>query len=122
MKPGIDILNVGDGDSEVTFDPAKEEDVKRAQFMIDDMMKRGFNFFILCPYTNHHVRVTSFDPKIGLYIIDTDSPIFQDATGKLDDRVAVVKELPAKRGRQRKRISVDPHKVRSTAIGASAGG
>jgi hypothetical protein len=40
------ILNVGDGDTKLSFDPTKPDEVANASRIVKDMIRRGFAIFI----------------------------------------------------------------------------
>lgn len=65
--PGIDVLNAGFGDCELTFDPNKPDDVQRAKETITDMLKRGYAIFVKDGEETHRVR--RFDADRNVYII-----------------------------------------------------
>lgn len=68
----LGILNVGAGDTKLSFDPSKPAEVKRAGRAVKDMLKRGFAIFIEVGKDEHGPlfrRATDFDPKTAEYII-----------------------------------------------------
>jgi hypothetical protein len=67
QKPGIDVLNTGHGDLEVSFDPNKPDEVQKAKETITDMLKRGYAIFVR--QGKHTFRVRKFDPDKNVYII-----------------------------------------------------
>jgi hypothetical protein len=65
--PGIDVLNTGYGDFELSFDPDKPDEVQKAKETITDMLKRGYAIFIR--QGEKTCRVRKFDPNRNVYII-----------------------------------------------------
>ena len=65
--PGIDVLNTGYGDFELSFDPNKPDEVQKAKETITDMLKRGYAIFVR--QGKDHLRVRKFDPDKNVYII-----------------------------------------------------
>jgi cysteinyl-tRNA synthetase len=91
--PGIDVLNTGYGDLELTFDPDKPDEVQKAKETITDMLKRGYAIFVR--QGDETFRVRKFDVDRNVYIIGT---------------------TPAEE------VEVPVSKTRATAVGRSAGG
>ena len=65
--PGIDVLNTGYGDFELSFNPNKPDEVQKAKETITDMLKRGYAIFIR--QGEETVRVRKFDADKNVYII-----------------------------------------------------
>jgi hypothetical protein len=65
--PGLDVLNTGYGDLEVSFDPNKPDEVQKAKETITDMLKRGYAIFV--QQGGETVRVRKFDANRNVYII-----------------------------------------------------
>ena len=65
--PGLDVLNTGHGDFELSFDPNKPEDVQKAKETITDMLKRGYAIFV--QQGEETFRVRKFDANRNVYII-----------------------------------------------------
>ena len=66
------ILNVGEGDTKLTFDKTKPEEVKRAAAAIQDMLERGFAILVQVGTRKGepvYQRAKAFDPKTNEYII-----------------------------------------------------
>lgn len=67
------ILNVGDGDTKLTFDPAKPDEAKRAAMIVKDMIRRGFAILIEAGKDADggplYRRAYDFDEKTAEYII-----------------------------------------------------
>src|SRR3989442_12762068 len=65
--PGIDVLNDGFGDLELSFDPNKPDEVEKAKQTITDMLKRGYAIFVR--QGKETFRVRKFDVDKNVYII-----------------------------------------------------
>lgn len=66
------ILNVGQGDTKLTFDKNKPEEVKHARRVVLDMIKRGFAIMVEVGTKDGkptYQRAVKFDPKTDEYII-----------------------------------------------------
>lgn len=66
------ILNVGTGDTKLSFDPKKPEEVKRACLVVEDMLRRGFAILVQVGTRKGeplYQRAKGFDPKTAEYII-----------------------------------------------------
>ncbi len=67
QTPGIDVLNTGYGDFELSFDPNKPDEVQKAKETITDMLKRGYAIFVR--QGKETLRVRKFDANRNVYII-----------------------------------------------------
>lgn len=65
--PGIDVLNTGYGDFELSFNPNKPDEVQKAKETITDMLKRGYAIFV--QQGQETFRVRKFDVNRNVYII-----------------------------------------------------
>lgn len=71
------ILNVGSGDTKLSFDPKNKAEAKRAANVVADMLKRGFCILVEVGRDSKgplYRRVRKFDPKTAEYIIAGDPP------------------------------------------------
>ena len=66
-QPGIDVLNTGYGDFELSFDPDKPDEVQTAKETITDRLKRGYAIFVR--QGDETRRVRKFDVDRNVYII-----------------------------------------------------
>jgi hypothetical protein len=116
----LGILNVGAGDTKLSFDPSKPAEVKRASRAVKDMLKRGFAILIEVGKDEHgplYRRATDFDEKTAEYII----------VGAPDDEeeVSVKQASPSPRRRKGKAQTtkrVPAEKARGVAVARVAGG
>jgi hypothetical protein len=72
MAGEIGILNVGAGDTKLSFDPSKPDEVKRACSILTDMIARGYAILVEIGQDEKgpmYRRATAFDPKTAEYII-----------------------------------------------------
>ncbi len=68
----LSILNVGDGDTKLTFDPKKPDEAKRAAGIVKDMMRRGFVILVQVGEQDGdpiYRRAHDFDENTHEYII-----------------------------------------------------
>lgn len=73
MAGSVGILNVGAGDTKLTFDPKKPDEVKRSARIVADMIKRGFVLLIEVGKDEKgeplYRRAKAFDESTCEYII-----------------------------------------------------
>lgn len=118
----IGILNVGAGDTKLTFDPDKPEDRAKAARAVADMLKRGYA--ILIAVGEHkgkttYVRCDSFDPETCEYIISGVPPEDVDVPAAMKRA-----DPPAKgnRGRRNASTRVKAEGTSAVSVARSAGG
>lgn len=116
----VGILNVGAGDTKLSFDPSKPEEVKRASEVVTDMLRRGFAIFVEVGRDDKgplYRKATAFDPETAEYII---------AGGPADQEEASVQEPASAPPRHRSRKAagkrVSAAKVGAVAVAPTAGG
>lgn len=105
---GLAVLNVGAGDTKLSFDKDKPEERKRAAAAVGDMLKRGFAILVEVGRDEKgplYRRCESFDPETCEYII----------VGAPSDDPAAVKPKAT-----RKRFAAD--KTPAVSVSRSAGG
>lgn len=138
MIGSIGILNVGAGDTKLSFDPAKPEETKRAAAVVEDMLKRGFAILVQVGERDGRPlfqRAESFDPETCEYIIvGTPPPPTPSIEGidKTASPEAVADDAGAPRRRKsRKGVKLGAYKsktrvpaasTRAVAVARSAGG
>lgn len=117
MNGTVGILNVGAGDTKLTFDKSKPVERKRAAGIVTDMLKKGFAILIQVGEKDGepiYQRAKAFDPETCEYII---------AGGPDEELNLSVKapnpKLKRKPGRPRR---VDAAKTRAVSVGRTAGG
>jgi hypothetical protein len=113
---GLSILNVGSGDTRISFDPDKPEERKRACQIVMDMLKRGYAILVEAGEKDgkklYH-RATAFDPETAEYIV---AGLPEEAI-EASERVPVVK----KKGRGRPR-RLPAASTPAVSVARSAGG
>lgn len=75
MSGAVAILNVGAGDTKLSFDPSKPKEVARAGKIVKDMLRRGFVLLIEVGQDEKgplYRRALDFDEKTTEYIIAGD--------------------------------------------------
>lgn len=73
----VGILNVGAGDTKLSFDPKNPAEAKRAAGIVEDMVKRGFVILVEVGTDDKgpiYRRAHGFDPETSEYIIAGDPP------------------------------------------------
>lgn len=68
----LGILNVGDGDTKLTFDPSKPAEVERSARIVKDMIRRGFVLLVEVGSDDKgpmYRRAHDFDETTAEYII-----------------------------------------------------
>lgn len=118
----IGILNVGLGDTKLSFDKDKPAERERAAKVVTDMLQRGYAILVQVGEQNGkplYMRAESFDPQTCEYLIvglpeaETTEPENQEETSTA---------APTKRGRKSKMGRLPAERTRATAIARSAGG
>lgn len=77
MQTGISILNVGEGDTKLSFDPEKPVERERAARIVTNMLQRGYAILIRVGEKDGapiYTRAKGFDPSTCEYLIDNLSP------------------------------------------------
>lgn len=119
MNGTLGILNVGAGDTKLTFDKSNPKERKRAAKIVDDMLKRGYAVFIQAGEKNGeplYQRAHAFDPETCEYLIFGD-PEDDENEGSTNEQ----KSAPSRRkAATPKRVPADA--TRAVAVSRSAGG
>lgn len=115
MKGELGILNLGAGDTKLTFDKSKPAERKRAAATVTDMLKRGYAILIEVGEKNGkpiYQRAESFDPETCEYII----------VGAPDEPQGEAAPAKASRKVRAPRVRVDASQTRAVSVARSAGG
>lgn len=117
----LSILNVGEGDTRLTFDRDKPDEIARTRRIITDMLKLGYAILVRIGETAagkpKYRRAVGFDAKSDEYLVmDVPAPL---ATG-LDDGVPLRESVTTRRRGRPHRIKADGTKA--VAVARSAGG
>lgn len=110
----VGILNVGAGDTKLTFDPERPDDRERAAQVVTDMLRRGYAIFVEVGTQDGKLlyqRAETFDPETCEYII-VGTPHADESTTEKKERRAS--------GAPRQRVKAET--TRATAVARSAGG
>lgn len=119
----LNILNVGDGDTKLTFDPKSEADRKNAATTINDLLRRGFAIMIEVGKDERgplYRRADGFDPETFEYII-MGGPEIPPATDEPTQEPPVVSTGRKPRGK-RSQQRVPAATTTSVAVSRTAGG
>jgi hypothetical protein len=111
----VAILNVGDGDTKLTFDPTKPAERKRAASVVTDMLKRGFAIFVQVGEKDGkplYSRAETFDPETCEYLI----------VGTPEENTDEPSPAPGKRRGRPPGTRIKAESTRTVAVGRSAGG
>lgn len=115
----VGILNVGAGDTKLTFDRKNPKERERAAKIVTDMLKRGYALLIEVRQKNGEAlyrRATGFDPKTCEYII-AGGP---DET--IDIGAGSAPAAPPKRRGRPPKVRVKAESARAVAVSRTAGG
>jgi hypothetical protein len=118
----IGILNVGVGDTKVSFDKEKPEERKRAAQIVTDMLRMGYAILVQVGEKEGkplYMRAESFDPETCEYLI-VGLPQAEATEPETDEETSTA--TPKKRGRKAKASRVPADSTRATAVARSAGG
>lgn len=112
----VSILNVGEGDTKLSFDKSNPADRERASKVMEQMFKSGFSVFIQVGEADGqplYKRAHQFDQEACEYII----------AGGPDDEIDIGAVLEGVRPKKKNKIvRVAAEKTRSVSVGRSAGG
>lgn len=109
----LSILNVGEGDTKLTFDSDKPEEIERAKKIVTAMLRRGFAILVKVGERDgkpHYRRAKAFDEAKCEYIV-MDAPD--------DDAPVADPPASARRGRARR---IPAKGTKAVSVARSAGG
>jgi len=118
MSGAIHILNVGAGDTTLSFDPKNPKECERAAGIVTDMIRRGYALLVEVGTKGGKPifqRAEAFDPKTHEYII----------AGGPDETITIgEEETPEKprKPRKKKQQRLAAGKTRAVSVGRTAGG
>lgn len=84
----VAILNVGAGDTKITFDKDNPEETARAAGIVEDMLKRGYALLIEAGRDERgplYRRALGFDPQTCEYIVAGDPHVTEEKNVGTDD-------------------------------------
>jgi hypothetical protein len=137
VEPGcVGILNVGHGDTKLSFDPANPAERIRAARIVKDMIRRGYALLIAIERDGKKVftRATDFNEDVCEYVIADFDPIeaaaadAQEETSGGQEQAEVESRSTAatgKGGPARKRVvkrTVKAEDARAVSVAPTAGG
>lgn len=121
----LGVLNVGTGDTKLTFDKDKPIDRERAARIVQDMLSRGYAILVQVGEKDGkplYLRAEGFDPETCEYLI---VGLSEAEEAELSGRPEPASKEPAeprrKRGREPK-SRVPAESTRAVAVARSAGG
>lgn len=133
MTGTVGILNVGAGDTKLSFDPKNPAERIRAARIVRDMLRRGYALLVeVAP--GQYQRATDFDEDRCEYIIADFDPVAAAEADAAEAREPAHEEEPSpaprgedagktRRGRPGPRTrSIDAGKTNAVAVARSAGG
>lgn len=126
----VGILNVGAGDTKLTFDPSKPDEVKRSAQIVKDMIRRGFVLLIEVGQDEKgeaiYKRAKDFDESTAEYIVAgvTELPTTEKAHDDEEQTGAPPRSRKAapRRGGRRKSERIPASSTRAVAVARTAGG
>jgi len=131
MTGEVGILNVGAGDTKLTFDPSKPDEVARSAQIVKDMIRRGFVLLIEVGQDDKgpiYRRAHDFDESTAEYIIaGTAGPDAPTTEETRDDEEQAgtpprTRKAAPRRSGGRKNERVPASGTRAVAVARTAGG
>jgi hypothetical protein len=123
MTGEVGILNVGCGDTKLSFDPSNPQECIRAARIVKDMLRRGYALLVATGEREGkplYQRVYAFDDTKYEYVIaDFDPEIAAQEDQKEAENVNPERTVTGRKSRT-KRVSAAKH--RAVAVPRSAGG
>lgn len=117
----VGILNVGAGDTKLSFDPKNPKERERAARIVTDMIRRGFTILVQVGTRDGeplYQRAKAFKPKTCEYIIAGDVEV-DDGKASKDQRGQAGSRKGRKHGPYRK---LPAESTRAVSVGRTAGG
>lgn len=114
-KGSLGILNVGTGDTKLSFDKSNPAERARAAQIVGDMLKRGYAILVQIGEQGGepiYRRAKAFDPETCEYII----------AGGPDEVINLGELTPAAHGRKHRDHRVPADRTRAVSVSRSAGG
>jgi len=122
MTGTVAILNVGAGDTKLTFDPTKPEEVARAAKIVKDMIRRGFVLLIEVGRDDKgptYRRAHDFDETTAEYIIAGET---HDEEAQASASAPAPSPSKRKAGRAPKERRVAASSTNAVSVARTAGG
>lgn len=125
----IAVLNVGTGDTKLSFDSDDPNDVKRVGEIVRDMIRRGYAVLVEVGEHNGkptYQRAEDFDPETSEYIITGNAtpPIFEVKDDRNDEPKATARgrKTEKKKPRTSNKRPVNAKKTKAVGVARTAGG
>lgn len=126
MNGSVAILNVGDGDTKLSFNSKDPAETLRAKRIIRDMLKRGYLLLVDVEGNGEYSRALDFDEKTSEYIIaDFDStydPNEDQPNGEITKESEIEAKTPRKTKGKKKTKRVQAKDSKAVAVGRVSGG
>lgn len=118
------ILNVGAGDTKLTFDPSNRDEMNRAATIVSDMLRRGFVLLIEDGRDDKgpiYRRALDFDPKTAEYIVAGSGIDLPEETIDVQKPSSPPQKV-RKTSSRRTTTRIPAAKARGTAVSRTSGG
>lgn len=129
MSGELGILNVGAGDTKLSFDPTKPADCERAAAVVMDMLTRGYAIMVQVGEREGkplYMRAESFDPATCEYLIvglPDQSEDYSDVVAPNDQPHAQLSQAATEARRRRSRRGrISANNTHGVAVAPIAGG
>jgi len=134
MSGSVGILNVGAGDTKLTFDRSNPAECIRAARIVKDMLRRGYALLVENPPgSNTYIRALDFDEAHCEYVIADFDPVIAaehdeqesthaEETQQQESSTAPEPATPKRRGRPPGRKRVDAAGASAVAVPRISGG
>lgn len=133
----VGILNVGAGDTKLSFDPKNPAERIRAARIVKDMIRRGYALLVETnPGSGVYVRAIDFKEDVCEYVIADFDPVTAAEADAQEEQQnghqqgeagegtapATGTPAPARRGRKPRERSIPAESARAVSVARSAGG
>jgi hypothetical protein len=130
----VGILNVGEGDTKISFDPSNPAERQRAARIVKDMLRRGYSLLVEHPAgSGSYTRALEFREDVCEYVIaDFDSAEAEKADAQESEHgseqgqaqapaaAGGTPQAPAKRSYRKRTVSAES--TRAVGVARVAGG
>jgi hypothetical protein len=118
----VGILNVGAGDTKLSFDPNNPAERIRAARVVKDMIRRGYALLIQREPGGPFVRATDFDENVCEYVIADFDPLQAAEADQHDEEETQQPAAAPGAARKATKKRVKAESVRAVSVAPSAGG
>lgn len=126
MTGELAILNVGDGDTKLTFDNKTPEEIAHAKRVIADMLTRGYAIFVEVGEKDGkpiYSRATHFDPETNEYIVAGTPPAEMEGSTDVQEPSKPARGRPKGTGKKQGREQrFSATKTKAVGVARVAGG